>query len=152
MKLTRTTKNIALAAVLSSGIALAATQCAVAQDQADPQAPTKDPGYRQLDPQMVKNSETFLAGTVEQRKQLAEKQAIMQALMAADSPDSAKAGQVAGELFDLREQLRVKAQEAGLPYPMLGMGLGRGMGGMGCGFDAGQGPGDGKGAKHHHRR
>ena len=156
MKLTRTTKNIALAAVLTSGLALAGTS-AIAQAPADTTAPVTKPGYRQVDPQMVKAHTTFLNETVEVRKQLAEKQAMLRAIMAADTPDTAQAGKVAGELFDLREQLRAKAQAAGLPYPMLGMGRGMGMmGGMGCGMGLGVDddwtPGDGKGPHRHHRR
>ena len=150
MKLTRTTKNIALAAVLTSGLAFAGT-AAIAQSPADTTAPVKKPGYRQVDPQMVEKHNAFLASTVELRKQMAEKQAVQRAIMAADTPDTALAGKVAGELFELREQLRAKAQAAGLPYPMLGMGMGKGMG-MGCGMADGFGPGDGKGPHRYHRR
>ena len=87
---------------------------------------------------MVKAHDKFLAETVELRKQVTEKQAVMRAIMQADTPDTTQAGQVAGELFELREKLRAKAQEAGLPFPMMGMGMG-----PGCGF--GDGPGDGWG-------
>ena len=153
MKLTRTSKNIALAAVLTSGLAFAGT-AAIAQSPADTTGPVTKPGYRQLDPQMVEKHNAFLASTVELRKQMAEKQAVQRAIMAADTPDTAQAGKVAGELFELREQLRAKAQAAGLPYPMLGMGMGKGMGmgGMGCGMADGFGPGDGKGPHRHHGR
>ena len=103
---------------------------------------------------MVEKHNAFLASTVELRKQIAEKQAVQRAIMAADTPDTTQAGKVAGELFELREQLRAKAQAAGLPYPMLGMGMGKGMGmgGMGCGMADGFGPGDGKGPHRHHGR
>ena len=73
MKLTRTSKNIALAAVLTSGLAFAGT-AAIAQSPADTTAPVKKPGYRQVDPQMVEKHNAFLASTVELRKQVAEKQ------------------------------------------------------------------------------
>ena len=74
MKLTRTTRNVALAAVLTSGLAFAGT-AAIAQSPADTTAPVKKPGYRQVDPQMVEKHNAFLASTVELRKQMAEKQA-----------------------------------------------------------------------------
>jgi hypothetical protein len=88
MKLTRTSKNIVLAAVLTSGLAFAGT-AAIAQSPADTTAPVKKPGYRQVDPQMVEKHKTFLASTVELRKQMAEKQAVQRAIMAADTPDTA---------------------------------------------------------------
>lgn len=144
MDLTTSTKKIALAAILTSGIALAFSQSAMAQNQPDPKAPGKAPGYRQLDPAMIKAHDKFLAETVELRKQMTEKQAVMRAIMQADTPDTTKAGQVAGEVFELREKLRAKAQEAGLPFPMMGMGMGMGMG-PGCGFGDGDGDGWGRG-------
>ena len=141
MDMTTSTKKIALAAILTSGIALAISQSAIAQ-QPDPKGPAKAPGYRQLDPAMIKAHDKFLAETVELRKQMTEKQAVMRAIMQADTPDTTQAGQVAGELFELREKLRAKAQEAGLPFPMMGMGMGMG---PGCGFGDGDGDGWGRG-------
>ena len=44
--------------------------------------------------------------------------------MKAGTPDPVKASEVAGEIFELRENLRVKANQAGLPLPMLLMGEG----------------------------
>ena len=79
----------------------------------------------------------------------------MRAIMQADTPDTTQAGQVAGEVFELREKLRAKAQEAGLPFPMMGMGMGMGMG-PGCGFGDGDndgwGRGDGMGPHRFNRR
>lgn len=132
-------KKIVLAAILTSGLALAITQSAIAQ-----------PGYKgyhgqqpcqmQMDPVAQKARDKFLNETVETRKQLAEKNAVMQSLMHAGTPDTAKASQIAGELFELRETLRLKAQETGLPLPMLMMGQG-GKGVMPC---YGQGPRGGR--------
>jgi zinc resistance-associated protein len=131
-------KKIVLAAILTSGLALAITQSAIAQ-----------PGYKghlgqqhclmQMDPVAQKAREKFLNETVETRKQLAEKNAVMRALMNAGTPDTTQASQIAGELFELREALRLKAQETGLPLPMLMMGQG-GKDGMSCG----QGPRSGR--------
>ena len=78
MKLTRTSKNIALAAVLTSGLAFAGT-AAIAQSPADTTAPVKKPGYRQVDPQMVEKHNAFLASTVELRKQREQLRAKAQA-------------------------------------------------------------------------
>ncbi len=142
MELTTCTKKIALAAILTSGLALAISQAAIAQP-GQPGVPAgkgmgmgMGPCAQQMDAATRKIHDKFLADTVEQRKQMAEKQAVLRALMNADTPDTAKIGQLSGELFTLREQLRVKAQEAGLPCPMgmMGMGMGHGMGhGMGMG-------------------
>lgn len=133
MEQTNSTKKIILAAILTSGLALAITQSALAQ-----------PGYQgkrgggpcqvQLDPATQKAQEKFLAETVETRKKLMEKKAVMRALINAGSQDTAKVGQLAGEVFELREQLRVKAADSGLPLPML-------MGHGGAGMGAGMGPG-----------
>ena len=136
MELTTSTKKIALAAILSSGLALAISQAALAQP-GQPGVPAgkgmgMGPGMQQMDPATQKAHDKFLADTVELRKQVAEKQAVLRAQMNAATPDTTKVGQLSGELFTLREQLRVKAQEAGLPYPM----------GMGCGM--GMGPGKGR--------
>ena len=138
MELTTSTKKIALAAILSSGLALAISQAALAQP-GQPGVPAgkgmgmgMGPGMQQMDPATQKAHDKFLADTVELRKQVAEKQAVLRAQMNATTPDTTKVGQLSGELFTLREQLRAKAQEAGLPYPM----------GMGCGM--GMGPGKGR--------
>ncbi|MDX9833656.1 MAG: hypothetical protein RBT36_00390 [Desulfobulbus sp.] len=154
MERTTSTKKIALAAILTSGIALAISQSAMAQNQPDPQGPDKTPGYRQMDPVMIKAHDKFLAETVDLRKQMTEKQAMMRAIMQADEPNTTQAGQVAGELFELREKLRVKAQEAGLPGSMMGMGMGSGMGmhGWGCDFGDGMGRGHGMGPHRSNRR
>ncbi len=130
-------KKLVLAAILTSGLALAISQSALAQPgQAGPGGKGIGPCYQQLDPAMEKARDKFLSETVEMRKQMAEKHAVMRAIMNAGTPDTVKAGQVAGELFELREKLRAKALEAGLPFPMMGMdcGMGDGMGmGMGAG-------------------
>ena len=147
MELTTCTKKIALAAILTSGLALAISQAAIAQP-GQPGVPAgkgmgmgMGAGMQQMDAATQKAHEKFLADTVELRKQVTEKQAVLRALMNSATPDTAKVGQLSGELFALREQLRAKAQEAGLPYPM-GMGCGMGMGhGMGHGMGRGMGYG-----------
>ncbi|MEN8190782.1 MAG: periplasmic heavy metal sensor [Thermodesulfobacteriota bacterium] len=57
---------------------------------------------------------TFLLDTKEMRKMMVMKRAEKMALMRTDNPDPAKASQLAGEMFDLRNGLREKARAAGV--------------------------------------
>jgi zinc resistance-associated protein len=127
METTNAKKKIMLAAILTSGLTLAISQAAFAQpDQAAKSAPkdkAAEHSQHQMSTEMQKAREKFLADTMPVRKELAEKNAVMRAIMAAGTPDAAKASQVAGELFELREKLRLKAMEAGMPLPMLLMGV-----------------------------
>lgn len=109
-------KKILLSAIMTTGLALAITQAA-----------TASPGYRgspQGCQQMMegyqnqvtqKAKEKLLNETTEIRKQIAQKRAAMRATMQSENPDVNAVAVLAGELFDLREQMRVKAQELGLP-------------------------------------
>ena len=143
MEHTTSKKRIIMAAILSSGLALAISQSALAAEAAtQPDTKTKQAATRyenRMTPEMQKAREKFLGDTVAIRKQLVEKNAAMTVLSNADTPDAAKVSQLAGEIFDLHEKLRAKAQEAGLP----GMGMGMGMG------DAGMMPCQGMGGKPH---
>lgn len=121
-------KSILLATILASGISLAITQAAIAKPNWHGQGGNSPCQARQMDTVTQKAHEKFLQDTTELRKQMMEKRASMRAVMAAETPDPAKASKIAGELFDLREQLRIKAQEYGLPA--VGMGFHGAM--MGC--------------------
>ncbi len=79
----------------------------------------------------------FFEETQELRKQIVVKRSEKRALMNAENPDPAAVGKAAGELFDLHNAMRTKADAAGL----------QGLGGMGCGACDGNGPGS-----HHGRR
>jgi zinc resistance-associated protein len=151
MELTTSKKKIMLAAILTSGLALVISQSALAESAQAPQANRADvqknigkgPGQYSLDPAIQKARDKFLSETVAMRKEMAEKHAVMRALLNADTPDTTKISQLAGELFELREKLRLKAQETGLPMHMLMMGdmscQGTGMGmGMGMGMGGGR--------------
>jgi zinc resistance-associated protein len=135
MEMTPIKKKIMLAAILTSGLTLAISQATLAET-AKPAQPAPQSNSAALPCQVLMSSEMqkahdkFLTDTVAIRKELAEKNAVMRALMQAGTPDTVKASQVAGELFELREKLRAKAQEAGLPMPMLMMG--QDGDGMGC--------------------
>lgn len=127
METTSAKKKIMLAAILTSGLTLAISQAAFAQPDQAAKADAKDKAaahsQHQMSTEMQKAREKFLADTMPIRKELAEKNAVMRAIMAAGTPDATKASQVAGELFELREKLRLKAMEAGMPLPMLLMGM-----------------------------
>jgi len=141
MERTTSKKRIILAAILTSGLALAISQSALAEPAAQPDSQTKQvatPQMRRMDPDMQKARDKFLGDTVVIRKQLVEKTATMKALSNAQTPDATKISQLAGEVFDLREQLRGKAKEAGLP-----MGMGMGV------DDSDSMPCQGMGGKHH---
>jgi zinc resistance-associated protein len=75
-----------------------------------------------MTPEKQEIREKFLIDSKAERKALAQKNAEMRAIMKADAPDPLKASEVAGELFELREKLRLKALEAKLPLPVLMMG------------------------------
>ena len=77
-----------------------------------------------MNTEMQQARDKFLADTKAERKAMAQKHAEMRAIMKAGTPDTVKASEVAGELFELREKLRLKAQETGIPLPMLLMGNG----------------------------
>jgi len=146
MKMTTTKKKIMLAAILTSGLTLAISQAALAEPnqpvQSGPQdKPAGQPCQYQMNTEMQKIRDKFLNDTVAIRKEIAEKNAVMRALLNAGTPDTVKASQLAGELFELREKLRGKARETGMPMPMLMMSQGDDDG-MPC---------DGMRGKHHHR-
>lgn len=135
-------QNFLWAALLAVGLTAGVSQVGIAAtDGSDPasapmvvyrRAPQDCPRWSD-DPAMQQKHAKFLDETRELRKQLTVKQAGMRALLHAAQPDSAQVARLAGELFDLREQLRAKARESGLPFGMMGgcrgghgMGMGRG--------------------------
>ncbi len=123
MEMSLSSKKIMLATILTSGIALAISQAALSQPQPAPEKGQGKPdvtSYRpHRDPARQEAREKFLADTVAIRKQLAEKNAAMRVLLNAGTPDTDKASQLAGDLFELREKLRTKAIAAGLSHHML---------------------------------
>lgn len=83
--------------------------------------------YANLDEEALKAREAFYAATTELRKKITVKQSQLRAVMQGDNPDEAKVAALSGELFDLRNEMRSKAQEAGIRQ---GGCLGGGAGGM----------------------
>lgn len=123
------TKKIIIAATVTTALAFAGLQAATA---APGEMKGRGPGFQHpcpgqgqsFDEATLKTRDTFLSETVELRKNMAVKKAAKRAVMSSTTPDPEKASQLAGELFDLREQLRTKARAAGLPAGMM-MGMGR---------------------------
>jgi len=140
MELTTSPNKIMLATILTTGLALAISQAALAQPATPDVQNKKDTTVSrpQMDAETQKAHDKFLSETVATRKEIAEKNAALQVLLNAGTPDTAKASQLAGELFELREKMRAKAKENGLPMmmghgdlntmPCQGMGMGTGMG------------------------
>lgn len=129
MKTMNTKKRILLATLLTSGLTLAISQAVIAEPTKSVPPPAQNTPAKMIPPpgferhaELIKVRDTFLADTIAQRKALAEKSAEMQAIMKNNAPDPAKASAVAGQLFDIHEQLRAKAKTLGFPLPMLMMG------------------------------
>ncbi len=124
------TKKIIIAAAVTTALAFGGLQAATAGPGSmrggGPgfQNPCFGQGQQSFDEATLKAHDTFLSETTELRKNMAKKRAAKRAVMSSTTPDPAKASQLAGELFDLREQLRTKARAAGLPAGLM-MGMGR---------------------------
>lgn len=158
MKTTNNKKSLLIAALLATGMTMGfgLTGISNAAD-ATPAAPAAQADswncpWLSNDPAMQQKHAKFLQDTKELRKQLAVKQTAKRTLMRSAQPDSAQAQQLTGEIFDLREQLRAKAQAEGLPMGMMGRGfhggpgMGRGDGNWGpCNGMGPMGPGKGGG-------
>ena len=99
MELTTSKKKIMLATILSTGLALAISQSALAQPAAPELQGKKDtaPCQYQMDAATQKTHDKFLSDTVAIRKEMAEKNAALRALLNAGTPDTAKASQLAGD-------------------------------------------------------
>lgn len=151
MKLNRPSKKIMLATIFTSALTLGISQAALAQAVATDEQKQGPEHHCQVQTgsEMQKAHEKFLNDTVGIRKELAEKNAAMRALINAGTPDTVKASQISGEVFDLREKLRTQAKEAGMPCPMLMMGAENE--GMPC-QGMGHGMGHGMMKKRHHHR
>ncbi len=81
--------------------------------------------YQQLDQATQDKIDQFRDDNQALRKEIVMKRAEKRALFNSTNPDSAAAAKIAGELFDLRAAMRVKAQAAGVDQYM---GQRRGMG------------------------
>lgn len=96
------------------------------------------PGQGQMSAETLKAREKFFNETTELRRKIFAKKTELEAVMRGEKPDAQKAAKLSGELFDLRNQMRKKAQEAGLAQAGFGPGL-CGCPGPGQGMGFGQG-------------
>ncbi len=87
-----------------------------------------------MDAETKKKYDTFMAETVELRKELEEKVAAYQALMGAENPDPAKAALITEEYFQLRDFLTDKAVQAGIVQKRGGCNGCSGKQGVACGL------------------
>ncbi|PIE57582.1 MAG: hypothetical protein CSA33_07635 [Desulfobulbus propionicus] len=110
-------KRMLLAMIVTTGLSFAITEAAVAQHHHHAREPTWCQG-QERNPEKLEKLTAFMKETKSLRKLLAEKRAEMRAIMEAQNPDPALAGKVAGELFEVQEQVRVQAWEKGLSYPL----------------------------------
>lgn len=100
-----------------------------------------------MDETTLATRQAFLDATTDLRREMAGKRAEMRAIMNSASPDEARAGKLAEEMFDLRTQIQAKATETGWKG-------GFGGGGYWCngyGPGGGKGMGGGHGYGRHHR-
>jgi len=147
------TRKIVLGVALISAVALAGLHTAGARPWGSgpygdgPPCDQCGSGYgygyqqrQQLDEKTTEARDKFFKETVAVRKEIATKRAEKFALMNNENPDAKRVAELTAELFDLREQLHTKAQEAGLDdFAGRGFGFGDGPGyGRGC-----NGPGPG---------
>ncbi len=84
--------------------------------------------YQQLDQATQEKIAQFRDDNQSLRKEIVMKRAEKRALMDSTNSDPAAAAQIAGELFDLRATMRVKAREAGVDQYMQHRGMGSGAG------------------------
>jgi len=97
----------------------------------------KGQGQQQaLTPEAEKKYEKFMQETVELRKELAEKMAEYQSLMASTNPDPSKGAMLTEEYYQLRDVLTQKARLAGIAPKRGGCNGCNGGGKVACGLSA----------------
>lgn len=96
-------------------------------------------GQGQMSEEALKAREKFFNETTELRKKMFSKKTELDAVLSGENPDEKKAARLSEELFDLRDQMHKKAQEAGMAKAGFGCGGRPGMGMMGMGKDMGSG-------------
>ncbi len=89
-----------------------------------------------LTPEAEKKYEKFMQETVELRKELAEKMAEYQSLMASTNPDPSKGAMLTEEYYQLRDVLTQKARLAGIAPQRGGCNGCSGGGKVACGLSA----------------
>lgn len=150
--------KLLLLLVMATTLTIGGMQAVMASED---DAPSMPPCHMKKDcmmsKEMIKARDTFLNDTKDLRKNMMVKRFEMRAIMQGTNPDAKQVSVLAGEIFDIKEQLRAKATELGLPGagcmgPMGGcMGHGpMGMMGHGCNkMKSGGPPMEGMGGHHH---
>jgi Spy/CpxP family protein refolding chaperone len=72
-------------------------------------------GWNGPDEKTIQTIKEFDKQTSEIRKQLVVKRAELRALMEQDNPDEKRAAELTADLYDLKETLQEKAEQAGIP-------------------------------------
>jgi len=85
-----------------------------------------------LDAETQKKYDKFMLETADLRKELAEKQAKFETLMASENPDASKIALLTQEFYQLRDFLTEKAVQAGLVEKSQGRGGCGGQAGVAC--------------------
>ena len=99
----------------------------------------------QFDEKTIEARSKFRQENQELFKKLVTKKAELRSVFHQENPDSDKAAQLSGEVFDLRNALHKKAVDAGLPGSRFISGECDGSGCQGQGFGPGRKSGRGKG-------
>ncbi|MBI9077841.1 MAG: hypothetical protein JEZ02_20750 [Desulfatibacillum sp.] len=88
-------------------------------------------GYDTTSTENLEARNQFLSETADLRKDLAAKRTQLDAVMSGSNPDAETAGKLSREIFEIKEQLRAKADKAGVAGPLAGNGYGNGCQGQG---------------------
>lgn len=132
-------KSILFVSFLIMGLLLVVQFSAAGNGSGCGQACTGQKGQvqqQQLDPEAEKKYEKFMQETVELRKELAEKMAEYQSLMASTNPDPSKGAMLTEEYYQLRDVLTQKARLAGIAPQRGGCNGCSGGGKVACGLSA----------------
>ena len=88
-------------------------------------------GYDNYTSENLEARNQFMTETAGLRKDLAAKRTQLDAIMSNSNPDAEAAGKLSREIFEIKEQLRAKADKAGVTGPLAGNGYGYGCQGQG---------------------
>ncbi|SHK80976.1 zinc resistance-associated protein [Desulfatibacillum alkenivorans DSM 16219] len=80
--------------------------------------------YNNYNAESLESRNKFLSETADLRKDLAAKRTQLDAVMSSANPDAEAAGKISREIFDIKEQLRAKADAAGVAGPLADAGYG----------------------------
>ncbi len=108
--------KLTLLLFVAGAISLAGIQTVAASPDKDGKMPC--PTMKQncgMSAEMMKAKDAFLQDSRDLRKSMMVKRSEMRAMMQGTNPNPEKVAALAGEIFDIREQLRAKAIANGLP-------------------------------------